>query len=137
MCDMGDAAISSQIMRIAGEGRSFRVQRETDRRIRSGLRCSLTGDELELSDYEVDEEMIFCSNKDEVLKYVRDDSLSLIKFWSVDFEHDGRTHRADRIYPGNIRRIPYDNNGKKGCINITAYDVFGKCAKCQRQHDDE
>lgn len=144
MCDGGKIAISDQIMRLGAAGENFSVKRkasefhgETKITPSSGkVKVSCLDDELILKGYIPDKGVIECSNREEVSKYIQNDSLSLIKFWSIDFNPDGCCHRADSIIPGDERSVrAFADSADLGEIGITGYDVFGnrfsKLIKCK------
>ncbi len=130
MCDKGEVASASQIMRLAGQDADFSVER-TGESAPAELICSIDSDGVELKGYDTDEKNIHCSDKEEVLKYFHDDQLSLIRGWSADFDNSGDIHRAERIYPGSVRKILSSEAIQAGRISITAYDVFGRGIKCR------
>ena len=131
MCDKGDVASASQIMRLAGQGAQFSVERPAGDTSSTGLRCILTGSGVGLDGYDADEESICCSDKEEVVKYMHDDPMSLIRFWSVDFDNGGGIHRAETVHPGSVREITGDRDVKAGSTSVIAYDVFGRGLKCR------
>lgn len=128
MCDKGDMAIAGQIARLAEQGADFSVERLCDV---SGaeLSCVIDRHGAELTGYDIDEKDIHCSDKEEVIKYMHDDPLSLIQFWSADFHYDGSIHRAEMMQPGSIRRTADDEKTMTGNTSIIAYDVFGRRLK--------
>ena len=111
--------------------RSSDVERTPGYCYGNGLRCLLRSTGAELDGYDIDEKNIQCSDKEEVIKYMHDDQLNLIRFWSADLDHDGSIHRAEKIQTGHIRRIVNAEKIRTGHISIIAYDVFGKGAKCR------
>ncbi len=131
MCDKGNVASASQILRLAECGAQFSVERIPGCRAGDHLKCLIDGNSVELAGYDIDEKNIQCSDKEEVIKYMHDDQLNLIRFWSADLDHDGSIHRAEKIQTGNIRRIVNAEKIRTGHISIIAYDVFGKGAKCR------
>lgn len=131
MCDKGNVASSSQIMRLAGQGADFSVDRPPGYSCGAGLRCTLGSTGIELDGYDIDEGSICCSDKEEVVKYMHDDPLSLIRFWSTDFDNDGGIHRAETVHPGSVREIIGDRDVKAGSTSVIAYDVFGRGIKCR------
>ena len=131
MCDKGDVASASQIMRLAGQGAQFSVERPAGYCYGNGLRCLLRSTGAELDGYDADEESICCSDKEEVVKYMHDDPMSLIRFWSVDFDNGGGIHRAETVHPGSVREITGDRDVKAGSTSVIAYDVFGRGIKCR------
>lgn len=80
----------------------------------------------------------------EAERYLADDSLSLVKCWSVDWDFDGRVHRADELLSGrerSCRKICDEEKsgaaftdggsaaGDRGtaerAVSVVGYDVFG------------
>lgn len=134
MCDGEKIAISDQIMRLGTAGENFAVKRKTvkfcgKRKMTPSLgklKVSCLDDRIILKGYVPDNGSMECSKDDEVLKYVKHDSLSLIKLWSIDENPDGRCHRSCDIISGKERTAKGCENGTKcGEIGITGYDVFG------------
>ncbi len=48
-------------------------------------------------EYEPPENVLRCSAPEEMERFIREDSLSLIAMWSVDFAWDGKVHRAAKV----------------------------------------
>lgn len=87
---------------------------------------------LELMEYEPPENVFCCSAPEEVERFIREDSLSLIAMWSVDFAWDGKVHRAAKVFAGGERSVemPEVLKTPKALkettnIHIAGYDVFG------------
>ena len=121
----------THLLRLAECGAQFSVERIPGCRAGDHLKCLIDGSSVELAGYDIDEKNIQCSDKEEVIKYMHDDQLNLIRFWSADLDHDGSIHRAEKIQTGHIRRIVNAEKIRTGHISIIAYDVFGKGAKCR------
>ncbi len=88
--------------------------------------------QLDLLEYEPPENVFCCSAPEEVERFIRGDSLSLIAMWSVDFAWDGKVHRAAKVLVDGERtveipEIPESQAGTDGSasIHIAGYDVFG------------
>ena len=60
-----------------------------------------------------------------IKKYLEGDSLSLVKFWSVDFDYDGRVHRADKIMKRGETSCETDEFSAGDKISVCGYDVMG------------
>ena len=76
-----------------------------------------------LTGYEPPETVGNCSSPEEVERFVRGDSLSLVAVWSVDFAWDGIVHRADKILCSGERSAQIQKGAEE--IHIARYDVFG------------
>ena len=78
---------------------------------------------LLLTGYEPPETVENCSSPEEVERFVRGDSLSLVAVWSVDFAWNGMVHRADKILCSGERSVQIPKGAER--IHIAGYDVFG------------
>ena len=68
------------------------------------------------------------SAEDAVNKVIKEDSLSLIDYWSVDFNFDGEIHRPENIFlTGDSKIYECDKLGSVfGNISLHIVDVFGQ-----------
>lgn len=99
------------------------------------LSAKIEDGRLELMEYEPPENVLRCSAPEEVERFVRGDSLSLIAMWSVDFAWDGQVHRAAKVFAGGERSVELPeipesvavSDGRDGSvqIHIAGYDMFG------------
>lgn len=87
------------------------------------LAVNVTGNHLELMRYEPPETVLRCSAPEEVKRFIKGDSLSLIGMWSVDFAWDGQVHRAGKILCSGERSVEIPEGAEN--IHIAGYDVFG------------
>lgn len=133
MCDSGYTAISSQINRLADGCTNFAVERAGEQSEQTNGSISLDVGEnscghssIKLLKYSPDMKDICCSDDAVVLKYLKEDSLSLIKFWSIDTDFDGKLHRAGRVYSGEQRTVHFEKKLQKGKNSFVGYDIFGK-----------
>lgn len=85
--------------------------------------------QLELMEYEPPENVFRCSAPEEVERFAREDSLSLIAMWSVDFAWDGKVHRAGKVLVSGERTVEIpeipEGSDRPAAIHIAGYDVFG------------
>lgn len=133
MCDSGYAAISSQINRLADGSASFAVERAGGQPEQTNGSISLAVGEnsrghssIKLLKYLPDMKDICSSDDAAVSKYLKEDSLSLIKFWSIDTDFDGKLHRAKHVYSGANRNVHFEEKLRKGKNSFVGYDIFGK-----------
>lgn len=130
MCDEGDVAVASQIerfMALEKEGGArcgtFGVVRPAgnpDEALCRLVRCSEDMGCLRIQDYVPDSLKLGDADEELALEYLRTDSRSCVRFWSVDAAYDGRTHRATEIIGGtDFCTLP------KGSLHVIGYDVFG------------
>ena len=90
------------------------------------LQVSVEDDRLELLAYEPPENVFCCSAPEEVKRFLRGDSLSLIGMWSVDFAWDGQVHRGEKVFAGGERSVEFPEIQEETAhIHIAGYDVFG------------
>lgn len=83
-------------------------------------------------EYEPPENVLRCSAPEEMERFIREDSLSLIAMWSVDFAWDGKVHRAAKVFTSGERSVEMPEVLKipkalkeTTNIHIAGYDVFG------------
>lgn len=128
MCDNGDVAIANQIYRLGGDGRDFAVERSMSNC--SGMRKKIidvdrTADSIELKGYNPDISTLCCSSEDVVEKYLKEDSLSVLKFWALDMNYDGRIFKINKLFDSKQRKVQIKNNDKGQKNVIIGYNVFG------------
>jgi len=135
MCDEGDVATASQILRLAkqkeqpGE-RAFAVMRNVATKTED--RSSITFSEdlgcLRIADYKPDKFELSEADEEIAAKYIGEDGSSAINFWSVDFDYDGEIHRSDEIVE---KRDFCTLKGEK--LHVIGYDVFGNRFQWQKR----
>ena len=137
MCDESSLAISSEIARLtalqkrvgekedrmAGGFSVLAAKSEPDVQDRAKIFAEVSEDQVLLTGYEPPETVENCSSPEEVERFVRGDSLSLVAVWSVDFAWDGIVHRADKIFCSGERSVQIPKGAER--IHIAGYDVFG------------
>ena len=135
MCDEGDVATSSQILRLSrqkekAEGRAFAVLRNAAEEVDD--RSSITFSEelgcLRILDYKPDRFELSEADEEVAVKYIGEDGSSAINFWSVDFDYDGQIHRSDEIVEKrDFCTIRGDS------VHVIGYDVFGNRFQWQKR----
>lgn len=132
MCDSGDAAVSSQINRIADGSAGFVVERAGGKPEQTNGSISLAVGEnscghssIKLLKYLPDMRDVCCSDDTVLSKYLKEDSLSLIKFWSIDTDFDGKLHRVGHVYSGEQRVVHFEKKLQRGKNSFVGYDIFG------------
>ena len=96
---------------------------EPDVQDRAKIFAEVSEDLVLLTGYEPPETVRNCSSPEEVERFVRGDSLSLVAVWSVDFAWNGMVHRADKILCSGERSVQIPKGAER--IHIAGYDVFG------------
>ena len=81
-----------------------------------------------------------CLNRKDLMgmqNYLKQDSLSFIKFWSVDFNFDGEIHRADRAILDKKRVVNDISFDKNKNISLLGYDLLGNRCRwvCSREEN--
>ena len=98
---------------------------ETSQRI---LDIGLYDDKIELSGYRMDMEEAFGTlpekSRVELEAFLREDSLSFIRCWSVDEDFDGIVHRGKKLLPGEVRSCRLKLQ-KGRTVSIAGYDALG------------
>lgn len=133
MCDESRLSVSCQIERLGRQGECFDVERFEPEicENRGEIILSFKDNRIALEQYTV---KIMDDKKGECLdvkaielikKYLEGDSLSLVKFWSVDFDYDGRVHRADKIMKRGETSCETDEFSAGDKISVCGYDVMG------------
>ncbi len=138
LCDEGDAAIGSQILRMAGKNAFFLVERPVlPYEVRPVARAQVevkgqnddTAEAVFLRSYQPDLTQIQEADRQIVTEYISENSLDLISFWSLDEEYDGREHRADRLLPPEkVAKLSQRGEAhwpREETISIVGYDIFG------------
>ena len=149
LCDESSLAISSEIARLTVLQKNARerenrpsggftvlaakcgtaakseltAKSEPDVQDRAKIFAELSEDQVLLTGYEPPETVGNCSSPEEVERFVRGDSLSLVAVWSVDFAWNGIVHLADKILCSGERSVQITKGAEK--IHIAGYDVFG------------
>ncbi len=130
LCDESPLAIATEIGRLAA------LQENTQRKNQLGfavlsanepqaakIEAKIMNGQLNLVRYEAPSNIFRCSEREEVKKFAREDSLSLIGTWSADFAWDGSVHRAEKIFCSGERCAEIPEGAKT--VRIAGYDVFG------------
>lgn len=126
MCDEGNVATASQIMRLAdskefAEGQlSFDVMRCEAPSENGSVDFALDMGCIRIDDYKPN--LFGLNEADEAVaaKYVSDDGTSAVSFWSVDAGYDGLVHKASGIVKGkDFSALMCEEP------HIVGYDVFG------------
>ena len=152
MCDEGRVSAADMILRMASGRDPFTVQRQVDPSEAppepayedqihqpsfpqlhdwpgKGPEAELVreGDSLYIRSYWPDMDLVRPEDQETVSKYLVDDSLNLIRFWSVDCKDlDGagsNTHCGRRLMAGSD--IYMLQPGYRGKVSIIGYDIFG------------
>ncbi len=135
MCDAGKLAAACQTARMGEQGAPFtsfvQQPRHIDAASKGKIKARIDNGEVILEDYIVAPagESCILSGTDgkgakEIARYIQQDSLSLVKCWSVDEAYDGSVHRTDKLMTDGQRRyVLKDKNA--GRISIMGYDVLG------------
>lgn len=147
LCDAGRLSLAAQVERLGLAGASFLVEQQPDfaeqpsdpvklapaetedaassdeAAVQGDLDVAVFDDKIELRHYDTEVQCVQPESREAILRYMEDDSLCMIRCWSVDSDHDGAVHRSDKIMSGS-QRICYLPEGE-GRISITGYDVLG------------
>lgn len=129
MCDSGKLAVSEQINRLGKLNCGFAVQRQqisndvcvTEKKECRSLKYSTSGELVTLLEYcgSVPERV----QSEELNRFMTEDSLCMVKCWSIGHIGKDGTYRAERIL--NDRWGIYDKAAQKVNMTVTGYDVFG------------
>jgi len=145
-CDLGDLAFSSMAKRLIKADANFvaleqtNLKSTTNEKAKNDIKIYVKINDLDLSDkkmlkiklmsYKPDIKALKLDKSAEkiVKKVILEDSLSLIDYWSVDFNYDGKVHKPEMILLSSegkqyeCEKLGSDFN----YINIHVVDVFGK-----------
>ncbi|MBQ9015447.1 MAG: site-specific DNA-methyltransferase [Firmicutes bacterium] len=141
LCDTGDAAIGSQILRMAEKKSAFLVERPRGVREvgpKAYVQAAVKDGRAELQGYQPDLTQVQQRDREIVSGYINENSLDLISFWSVDPEYDGCVHSCRRIlhHASDAQRI--EGAGAGHAVSIVGYDLFGgRFAWVQEEVTDE
>ena len=130
LCDEGEVSVANQIRRFMtakfDEQRQFgafaveRSSKDPDAFLSRLVRCSEEMGCLRIKDYVPDVMKLSDADEEIAVKYLQDDSRSVIDFWSLDADYDGRVHRASEIIGArDFCTLP------EGTLHVIGYDVFG------------
>ncbi len=123
MCDEGRLAFSDQVKRLGKSGACFSAAAD-ERRLQKGrLKAALKGDEIYLREYQACTDQAALSDRKELDRFAEGDSLSLVKYWSVDPDFNGSVH-SSVFFMSDGERSCSGVKGK-GTINIKGQDVLG------------
>lgn len=123
MCDEGDLSVSGQIHRLGKLGSSFRVERSFGETV-GELEYSISGGLINLISYTAKIPEGLDLYKDELKKYMNEDSLCMVKCWSAGRLYEDGVHRADGVFCDSWGINEVD--GFSEDISIIGYDVFGR-----------
>ena len=144
-CDAGNSAFAAAGKRLIKSGAEFTAIEQTDsvkERVKCDVRADIRVEPIELSDkrrlkvdltsYCVDVAGIPLDKPSEktVLKLLKADPLSLIDYWSVDFDFDGEVHKPDMIlFSNQDKKYGCEKIGASfGRVSVHIVDVFGNDA---------
>ena len=104
-------------------GSNFLVER-TANETEGVVEYDISGGLIRLISYEAETPQSLREYKEEIDRYMKGDSLSMIKCWSAGQIDENGTHRADKLFCDSwgIQEISSD----KSDISIMGYDVFGR-----------
>ena len=123
MCDEGDLSVSGQIHRLGKLGSSFRVERSFGETV-GELEYSISGGLINLLSYTAKIPEGLDLYIDELIRYMNEDSLCMVKCWSAGRLDEEGVHRADGVFCDSWGINEVD--GFSEDISIIGYDVFGR-----------
>ena len=128
MCDEGDVATQSQILRLFGDKQKFHdgafaVKRCEKLPAGSYVRFSKELGCLRVDEYKPDSFQLSAVDESIAEKYIGSSGSAAVSFWSVDPDFDGQTHRAKELVKGNDFCPLPGEIGER--MHIVGYDVFG------------
>lgn len=141
-CDSGNLAFTGAGKRLIMSGADFKALEQSDD-ITCRVKCAATADvsvspielsgkkmlNVRLASYSLDVKRVPLDAESEktVKKVAKSDPLSLIDYWSVDFDFDGDAHKPDMIFfSGKEGEYTCEKIGDEfGRLSIHAVDVFG------------
>lgn len=143
-CDMGNLAIINSLSRLAKnqieflfcEEESSNEIKESNENIFENIKISKINEksnliEMELLDFKP--ELVFTKgmnvkDKNTMTKVLKEDSLQLVEYWSVDYHYDGIVHRPKEVFikdsKGIVTKSKIIMNGSIK-ISIRLVDSFG------------
>lgn len=127
MCDEGGVAIADQIFRMSSRKGTFLVERSAGGRKESRFPravVSFNDEYMALSDYRPDISVVSEEDRDIVLKYMIEDYISLVRFWSCHIQkaEGEEIHYSRRLLSrDDILELPPED----ACVSIIGYDIFG------------
>ncbi len=139
-CDAGGYAVANAQKRMSGIGASFAVLEEESTEKAFEIEISSKIEPIEFSDkkmltvsiasYKRDFEGLLSTAKDEqtVKSIAEKDPLSLIDYWSVDTDYDGKTHRPQHTLSrgnGAVSAVCQCIGTSFGKVSVRVVDVFG------------
>ena len=164
MCDSGDAAIGQQILRMNEQGTPFLVERPALGRgadadagagqerssgeigPKARVQVKLEDGRISLERYQPDLTQVQERDRETVARYINENSLALISFWSIDPAFDGSVHNCRELLAGEDTAVlpkkgeedaaggdgaeggagdRGDGAGARAGISIVGYDLFG------------
>ncbi len=127
MCDSGDAAIGQQILRMNEQGEPFLVERSSGE-IGPKARVQVKQEDgrINLDRYQPDLTQVQERDRQIVARYINENSLDLISFWSIDPAFDGSVHNCRQLLAGEDTVVLPEETREEGTgISIVGYDLFG------------
>ncbi len=137
-CDIGRNSIAGIKKRLLENSMNFKVLCENIHeneliKINADIKSKEDGCEVILNDYQLDEEVVkqFGINEQQNIRTIlKEDPLSLINYWSVDFNYDGNVHKAEKILVRSESCVDnIEGKSDMGVISILCTDVFGNMVK--------
>lgn len=134
MCDESRLAVAMQVERLHAAGAGFAVQSDRDgcagSEKQGRVELSLDGGKITLEKYDpgrigLGEQRMSGKSAEQLRKYAGRDSLSLLRLWSVDTDHDGSVHRPQLFMPGTQRTCDLRGQSIGEVISIAGYDALG------------
>jgi hypothetical protein len=143
-CDASGIAIAQSYSRLVKRNSAFTVLRSGDALDPCTLNVQIvasTGDDLtsvRLESYHLDKIPDLGADSEMVQTLLKQDSLQLLEYWSVDFHYDGKLHRPDRCFVRNDGIVTTCEGRAAGLISVCAVDVFGnRCFQVVDMGDEE
>ena len=128
LCDTGDAAIGSQILRMADHKCAFLVERQErpeEVRPKAAVQASANAGRVVLESYQPDLTQVQQRDRQIVSEYINENSLDLISFWSIDADYDGCVHSCRQILRGETDVLLKEGASGGSAVSIIGYDLFG------------
>ena len=128
LCDTGEAAIGSQILRMADHKTCFLVERPagpSEVGPRASVEASAKAGRVALESYQPDLTQVQMRDREIVSEYINDNSLDLISFWSIDPDYDGSVHNCRQILQGDTIVQLREEAARGSAVSIVGYDLFG------------
>jgi hypothetical protein len=122
MCDEGELSVAGQIHRAGGLDSEFIVEKAQNDE--GGIvKYDVSGGLVRLLSYEGQLPKELDEYAEELDKYMREDSLCMVKCWSAGTKNEDGIHTADKIFSDSWGI--YETEEKSG-LSVMGYDVFGR-----------